>query len=763
MTGVQTCALPILKSVTVRYCSSGLGRSLAENLKPLTDIAQIERMLNICSEAKEIRVMNGGLPLGGLHDIRNLMKMAEVTGAILEPEGLLDIASTVRVARNLKSFARKVAVRYPVITEIISALSTFPQLEEAIAACIGSEANILNNASPALSKMRRQLVTVRDRIIGLLESILHSSNNQTAIQENVITLRNDRYVIPVKQSFKGNIPGVIQARSATGVTVFVEPARAVELNNQMRDLADQEIREIRRILRELTDKVREALPDLETTVQILAELDLENAKASFCVGLGTTKPEINDHGYIQLNRARHPLLQIKPHADQIPNIEDPESAEVVPIDFHIGNGFSTLIITGPNTGGKTVALKTVGLLTLMMQAGLHIPADAGSQMSVFRQIFADIGDEQSIEQNLSTFSSHMTRIIKIVQEADDSSLVLVDEVGAGTEPSEGAALGMAVLDFLHARGSKNIATTHHDSLKAHAHAQDGMENASVAFDLKTLSPTYELRIGVPGSSNALKIAERLGLPKEIGEVAKGYLGSEALEVADLISTVEGMQRELDQQTRLAEEKVRSASQAQMGHEELLRQLKSKRRDMEREALREASNIIQSARKLVENTVAELRSEKASPKSIQRARQTLVKARKEITVAAEPITQTEEGRVATPGELKVGGEVYVRSLRSRGTLLSLPDAKGMSQIRAGIGKVKVSISDIRLLSGSANSHAKKKNINAPNVHTPKRSGITTSLDLRGHRAEEALRSEEHTSELQSHSFISYAVFCLKKKI
>jgi len=726
-----------IKSVTVRYCSSELGRSLAENLKPLTDIAKIKHMLNICSEAKEIRAANGGLPLGGLHDIRSLMKKAEVSGAILEPEGLLDIASTVRVARNLKSFARKVTEQYPVITDIISVLSTFPQLEEAIAACIGSEANILDNASPALSKIRRQLITVRDRVIGLLESILHSSKNQTAIQENVITLRNDRYVIPVKQSFKGNIPGVIQARSASGVTAFVEPTGAVKLNNQMRDLADQETREVRRILRELTDKVREALPDLETTVRTLAELDLENAKASFCVELGTTKPEINDHGYIQLNGARHPLLQIKSHTDQIPSIKDPESAEVVPINFHIGDGFNTLIITGPNTGGKTVALKTIGLLTLMMQAGLHVPADVGSQMSVFRQIFADIGDEQSIEQNLSTFSSHMTRIIKIVQEVDDSSLVLLDEVGAGTEPSEGAALGMAVLDFLHSRGSKNIATTHHDSLKVHAHSQDGMENASVAFNLETLRPTYELRIGVPGSSNALAIADRLGLPEEIGEVAKGYLGSEALEVADLISTVERMQRELEQQTRLAEEKVRSASEAQMGHEQLHRQLKSKRRELEREALREASNIVQSARKLVEDTVAELRSEKASPKSIQRARQTLVKARKEITAAVEPISQVEEGRAATPGELKVGGEVYVVSLRSRGTLLSLPDAKGMSQIRAGIARVKVPISDIRLLSGSANSRAKKNTISAPNVYSPKKSGIVISLDLRGYRAEEAL--------------------------
>ena len=725
-----------IKAIIVGYCGSELGRSQAEKLEPLTDIAQIRLMLNICSEAKGINATNGGLPLGGLRDIRSLMKQAEVSGAVLEPEGLLDIASTARVARNLRAFAEKATEQYPTIAEIIATLSTFPELEEAIATCIGSEANILDTASPTLSRLRKQLTTVRERAISLLESMLRSSKYQTAIQENLITIRNDRYVIPVKQNFRSTIPGVLQARSTSGMTVFIEPAGVVELNNQSRELEYQETREIRRILRELTDKVREALPELEATVQTLAELDLINAKASFCVNLRTTKPELNDHGYVKLGQARHPLLQIGSRADTTPDTENSSSRKIVPIDFHIGGDFSTLVITGPNTGGKTVALKTIGLLTLMMQAGLHVPADEGSQMSVFKQIFADIGDEQSIEQNLSTFSSHMTRIIEIVQRADDSSLVLLDELGAGTEPSEGAALGMAVLDFLHSRGGRNIVTTHHDSLKAHAHSKDGMENASVAFDLESLEPTYELRIGTPGSSNALRIASRLGLPEEIGAAAREYLGSEALEVADLISTVEGMQQELEKQKRAAEEKTRSASEAQQGHEQLLRQLKGRKRELEREALREASNIVQSAKKLVENTVAELRKEKASPKSIQHARQTLVKARKEIAAVVEQ-TPREEGRKPEAGELKVGGEVYVRSLRSSGILLALPDAKGMLQVRAGVARINVPVSDIRLLSGTSKSHVKEKNANAFNTRVARKSGVSNSLSIRGCRAEEAL--------------------------
>jgi DNA mismatch repair protein MutS2 len=408
----------------------------------------------------------------------------------------------------------------------------------------------------------------------------------------------------------------------------------------------------------------------------------------------------------------------------------------------MGNGFDTLVITGPNTGGKTVALKTIGLLTLMMQAGLHITANEGSQMSVFGRIFADIGDEQSIEQNLSTFSSHMTRIIKVVERADNSSLVLLDELGAGTEPSEGAALGMAILDFLHSRGARTVATTHHDSLKAHAHSQDGMENASVTFDLKTLRPTYKLRIGMPGSSNALRIAARLGLPREIGEAARDYLGSEALEVADLISTVEGMQRGLEEQQRLAEEKTVSASKAQQEHERLLQQLKGKRRALEREALREASRIVQSAKRLVENTIAELRKEKASPQSIQRARQTLVRARKEITAAVEPPPH-EEGRKPTPGELRVGDEVYIRSLRRRGTLISLPDAKGVVQIRSGGAKINVSLSEIRLTPNIEATHrvgSTSHGNHAPNIvdlQYSKKSHILSTLNLQGYRTEEAL--------------------------
>ena len=721
-----------VKTLISGYCISNLGVSLVENMKPLKDLEEIQRSLDICGEAKEIRIISGGLPLRGLKDIRKLMEQSEVFGTILEPLELLNIADTVHVIRNLKTFANKLPKDYPIISGIIDSLSPFPKLEESIARCIDMEGNILDSASPLLSKIRRQIVTTREKVISLLQSILHSQQYQTAIQEDIITLRNNRYVIPVKQSLRSNIPGIIQARSTSGVTAFVEPAGAIELNNQLRELADQEIEEIKRILRELTDNVREILPELRLAVDILGELDFIDAKASFCLSLDTSKPILNDRGYINLVKARHPILQ-KQIADK-----------VVPVDFYIGDGFNTLIITGPNTGGKTVALKTIGLLTLMMQAGLHVPANDGSQMAVFQKIFADIGDEQSIEQNLSTFSSHITRIKNIIEHVDDSSLVLLDELGAGTEPSEGAALGMAILDFLHSHHAKTVATTHHDSLKAHAYTQEGMENASVTFDIKTLSPTFELRIGLPGSSNALRIAERLGIPHEILDTAREYQGAEALGVADLISKVEGMQIDLEKQKRLAEEKNLSASKVQQEHERLLQQMKSRKKEMEREALREAAIIVENARKLVENTISELRAQKQpSPKVIQEARQKIVKARKEIAKAVEPSQPQEIFKEPVPEELKQGEEVYIKSIGGRGILTSYPDEKNSVNIRIGGAKMNVPLSDIMIVPKEHRREEtqQKKSSNAVNLRFSKKSDLSSTLHLRGLRVEEALEKTD----------------------
>ena len=730
----KTLEFDKIKELIGRYCVSGLGRSLAEQLRPHAEIARIEYLLDLCDEAKRIQTEGGSLPLGGLRDIRRLMEKARVLGSILEPEELLEIASTCKVIGNLRVFAKKGSEEYPMTAGIIENMSDFSGLERAISRCFDQEGKILDTASPKLSKIRRQLVAVRQRIITHLESILRSPQYRTAVQDNLITIRNNRYVIPIKQSHKGDISGVVQASSASGVTVFMEPAATVELNNQMRQLSDQETAEIRRILRELTNEIRESLPELEATVHALAQIDLLNAKATLCINLVTTKPTLNEEGYIDIAQARHPILQLR----SVP--EDDDLEKVVPIDFNIGRSFDTLVITGPNTGGKTVALKTVGLLTLMMQSGLHIPASEGSCMSVFKEVYADIGDEQSIEQNLSTFSSHMTRIIRITKEAGKSSLVLLDELGAGTEPSEGAALGRAILDFLHSKGAITVATTHHDSLKAHAHSQEGMENASVAFDSKTLKPTYKLQIGVPGSSNALRIANRLGLPEEISKAAESYLGSESLEVAELISNVEEMKQELEVEKRIAEEKIVSASRTQQEHERLLRQLKSRKRELEKEAMLEASNIIQKARNLVDATVSEIRKQNASALSVKRAHQSIAKAKREVSVAARQ--PKVEGRRPRPGELKVGRGYYLKNLGGRGVLLSLPDAKGVVQVRIGGARLNLPASELQIETSPGASQtgvaiAAARSRAYANIGASAKPNVPSSISLRGDRAEEAL--------------------------
>lgn len=748
----KTLEFDKIKSAIASFASSELGKSLAEELKPITDVYEINRQLDICSEAKTINLVEGGFPLSGLYDIRKILKKASVVGSVLDPEELLQVASTARVARNLKAFIKDLSDKYPLIYEIIDNLNTFSHIEETIANCLDHEGNVLDNASPELLRIRRQTIVVRDRITKQLASILRSPQYQPAIQEDVITLRNDRYVIPVKQSLKGSVPGVIQGRSASGITAFVEPNSVVELNNELHELLTDEKLEIKRILREITEEIRQVLTQFENTVQILAELDLINAKSLFCIRLGTSRPEINERGYINLIQARHPILQMKIserskslHIENDPNLPE----KVVPIDFYIGDSFKTLVITGPNTGGKTVALKTIGLLTIMMQAGLHVPVKEGSQMSVFKEVFADIGDEQSIEQNLSTFSSHITRIIKIIEQLDEPSLVLLDELGAGTEPSEGSALGMAILDFLHSKGVITIATTHHDSLKAHVYSQEGMENASMAFDLNTLKPTYELRIGLPGSSNALKIADRLGLPKDITEKAKEYINPQNARITDLLLNVEDMQRSLKEQKRLAEEKTRSATKTQQEQEILLNQIKSKRKEMEKKALDEAGQIVQKAQLLVENVIAEIQKEKTNIDNAKRARKRLEKAQNEIASEIKRLSYSDitdkkpidEVRKPNRDELKLGDEVYIEKLRTSGILSSMPDSKDIVQVIAGNAKINIPLSEIMIKSNKGEKKIEQAKTNAIKFQISKQPNISNILDIRGFRAYEAIEKTD----------------------
>ena len=526
------------------------------------------------------------------------------------------------------------------LRQIIESLPVFDQLVESICYCISSEGAVLDRASPDLRSIRRKLIKIRDNIHQKLEAILRSPDYERSIQESVITSRNNRFVIPIKQDAKAFFKGVVQGQSTSGATYFMEPLSIVEMNNARHEATEAEQREIQRILLDLTDQLREELTYFELALNILAELDFLKAKALLSIDLNAVEPKLNTEGTLNLLKARHPLLVFqtrvnkhakKQQADELDNRDHP--TDVVPTDVYIGDKFKTLVITGPNTGGKTVVLKTVGLLSLMAQSGLHIPAAPGSELPIFHNIFADIGDDQNIEQNLSTFSSHITKISKMLNtiENDETAhaLVLLDEIGAGTDPTEGTALGIAILSWLSERNVSTIVTTHYGALKAYTHTQNMMENASMAFDWNTLRPTYRLKIGVPGSSNAIKIAEQLGLPQSILTDAENQLGSNNLAVEDLLIELQRTQHKLDtEREQLKEETRLTEIEQQRDINNLLIHYEYRTRDTTTKCRKSSLlEIISTARRTVDNVMSLIYAENKRLRQVSKNRSQKLKTPK----------------------------------------------------------------------------------------------------------------------------------------
>jgi DNA mismatch repair protein MutS2 len=511
-----------IKNILREYVISTLAEEKILEMRPFDDIDLVKRLQQETSEGVALLKAGINLPLSGIRDIRNGLSLAKM-GAILSPGQLLEIASTLRTSRLVKALWREKKLEgINIIDDIVNCLHSFQSLEEKIEKAIISEDEIADDASPKLSSIRRQKRVLAQNIKNKLNEIISSPNYQKVLQEAIVTVRQDRYVVPVKQEFKGSIPGVIHDQSASGATLYIEPMAVVQMNNELRQLELEEDREIERILRDFSGKVQENHDPILDTLYNLAQLDFIMAKAGYSLDINGVEPIFNDRGYINISRGRHPLLK----------------GHVVPLDVYLGDKFNILIITGPNTGGKTVALKTVGLFALMAQSGLHLPAGEGTELSVFKEVFADIGDEQSIEQSLSTFSSHMKNIKEIVDLASEECLVILDELGAGTDPTEGAALAMAILSYLYDKGSKVLASTHYSELKSFAFSKEGMENASMEFDVKTLSPTYKLTIGLPGKSNAFEIAARLGLREEVISLGKSLMADESLRMEDMLTHIE---------------------------------------------------------------------------------------------------------------------------------------------------------------------------------------------------------------------------------
>ncbi len=715
-----------IKEQLLAQASSSLGREKIDELQPMTDTASVVQALQETTEARAI-YRTESFPLQGLIDVRPSLRRA-LLGATLRPEDLLEIAAVCACSRRAHQFFGKKAENYPLLSSYGQQLVVCRELEESIDSAISEFGDVKDSASSTLRKIRNDIRTLQSRLKQRLDTMVRSPAVQKFLQEPIVTVRNDRYVVPVKQEYRGQVPGIIHDQSASGATLFVEPMAVVEINNDLRRKEAEEEQEIERILGELSLEVQAAAPMLQKNLALLAQLDLAMAKGKLSYLQKATAPLINESGYLHLKNARHPLLQ-------------PET--VVPSTVYLGKDFNVLLITGPNTGGKTVTLKTVGLLALMAQAGLHIPADEGSEMAVFQQIFADIGDEQSIEQNLSTFSSHMTNIIEITQRADHQSLVLLDELGAGTDPIEGAALAMSIIDYLHGLGCRLVATTHYSELKLYAYQTPGVQNANVEFDVETLQPTYRLRIGLPGKSNAFEIASRLGLGKHLIDNARGYLTGEQLRVEDLLRQLEVSRQEAWADRSEAQVLRRQAAAKAAELDKRLQAVQREEEKIIERAKQEARSLVQRYRQEMDQLLAELKQtiERVKADSVKEAAQVAETARRKMhrlqdevapsLAAATP--KITPAQVAPDRDFQAGDTVLVKHLGQRGTLLDDPTEAGEVQVQLGALRLTCRLDQLEKLAVEERDN-KRTSFQMINRS---RSRVPLELDLRGQTVDEAL--------------------------
>ncbi|HUV05503.1 MAG TPA: endonuclease MutS2 [Armatimonadota bacterium] len=696
-----------------------LGDDLAQQLKPTADLLAITEGQRETSEAKAVIQEESNLPLGGIHDVRAQVTKASLD-AMLNPSELLDAAETLASGRRLRAFIMKRADHYPKLAEIAASIGAFPRIEESINNCIAENGEIRDAASRELARIRSKLKTVHSRLLDQLDAMIHSPEFHTMIQEPVITQRADRYCIPVKSEHRRRLPGIVHDSSASGATLFIEPAAVVEMGNDLKELAAKEQQEIERILRRLSGLLKAAAQEIQITLAALARLDFASAKARLSCDMDATEPEVNHEGKLDIIKARHPLLK----------------GEVVPIDVELGNRFKALLITGPNTGGKTVTLKTIGLLTLMAQSGLHIPANPGSEIAAFDEIFADIGDEQSIEQSLSTFSSHMTNIVNVTGRLARNSLVLLDEIGAGTDPAEGASLAKAILDYLIERDSRVAATTHYGELKEYAFIREGIENASVEFDVRTLQPTYRLMIGVPGSSNAFAIASRLGLPLQIIHSAEDMIrGGEASE--EIIRKIEQTQRAVAEKEQLAERTSRDVETLKSRYEKRLEELEALRREMRQQLAEEVDRRVREKIEDLDQIVEELKKQpKAPQKKLQKGRERFKQRVKEIRQEVEELMPAPYEEPGEPFTLKAGDLVRLTTFGIDGELLNNP-GEGDALVMVGSMKVSLPFDLLRPARRPERKTEPAATGGAVEIASSKVESISAELKLIAQRVEQAL--------------------------
>ena len=703
----------IIKLLTAKAGSS-LGKEKIINLLPSSNYKIIEESLNETAEALLITTVSDNIPLGGIRDLKIILKKANI-GAMLEANEFLNIAGTLSAAKKIKKFFKELDLEATLLKTWAAKIEVLTQLEQQIENSIDEHGNLLDSASVELGKLRREIRTSQLKIKEKLDAILRSSEYQKYFQDSLVTLRGDRYVIPIKQEYRQFFPGIVHDQSSSGATLFIEPMSIIDLNNTVKELMANEKHEIERILKALAVQVLKYEQQIRLDMEILGHFDFVFAKAKFALEFQASRPEINNAGLVELKQARHPLIP-------------PE--KVVPIDILLGKDFSTLLITGPNTGGKTVTLKTLGLFVLMAQAGLFIPAQTGSKLPVYNNVFADIGDEQSIEQSLSTFSSHMTKLIRILDVIKTGDLFLVDEIGSGTDPQEGAALAMAILDVVQEAGIATVATTHYSELKSYAYNRCGVENASVEFDINSLRPTYKLLIGIPGSSNAFSISTKLGLSTKIIDKANEFLSKEHLQFEYVLAEMEKqklMYAELNEDLAKREAEIVVLEQRLKNEKENINDRKNR---IITKAEEEKANIIRKTKREVEQIISELK-EQFDDHGMKERQRAIEAARKELKEKTKIITSEEYKSMPALeiDKVKIGDSVFVTTLNAKATVIEI---KGKSiLVELGLMKTMVS-SDVCRKTSTDNKSVitKPKKISLNKIQE-----VQPTIDIRGVNVQE----------------------------
>ena len=710
----------------IEKASSPMGKELCRKLQPSTDINKIRLMQTQTKDALTRLFQKGSVSFGSVKDIRGSLKRLEIGSSL----GIMEILSVCALLENtsrVKAYSRGDRSDLPSdsLDSMFEQLAPLTPLSSEIRRCILSEDEISDDASPALRQVRRNMKVTNDRIHTQLSGLVNG-NARTYLQDSVITMRNGRYCIPVKAEYKGQVPGMIHDQSSTGSTLFIEPMAVVKLNNDMRELELQEQKEIEIILAGLSEQIAEEREAIALNLELMVQLDFIFARAGLAMDMNGSEPVFNEEGRVLLKKARHPLIPKK---------------KVVPIDIRLGDDFDLLIITGPNTGGKTVSLKTVGLLTLMGQAGLHIPALDRSELALFHEIYADIGDEQSIEQSLSTFSSHMTNIVSFLEKADSRSLVLFDELGAGTDPTEGAALAISILSYLHDKGIRTMATTHYSELKVYALSTPGVENACCEFSVETLRPTYRLLIGIPGKSNAFAISSKLGLSDQIIERAKEQISEQDESFEDVLSSLEENRVTIENErleiARYKEEIKTLKAQLESRQEKL----DAQRDRILRQANEEAHKVLEEAKEYADQTMKlfhKFQKNNVDTSAVERERQEL---RKRMNKAEKNMSDRQETKKPkkqlTAKDIRPGDSVKVLSMNLKGTVGSRPDSKGFLFVQMGIIRSKVHLSDLELVDEPVITIPSLQKTGAGKIRMSKSASVSTEINLLGRTVDEAI--------------------------